>query len=342
MNLLPTPEQDQITESVRAFLTKELPTAQLREPLPPDGTPDERTWRRCAELGWLGLGLDAAAGGVGYGPAEETLLFRELGRHLAPGPFLGSVLGARLAAASGRSDAVAAILAGDERVGWAEPLTPADHVGERLHGQFTLLDTTGARWALALTPAGAALVETEPFEAPSDVPCLDSAVRLAVAAADDHPAAIWLPEGETGLFRRGLVLAAALLVGMAEATRDMAATYACTRVQFGKPIGSFQAIKHHCADMAVRAEAALAQTFLAAVTVAADQPDALFQATAAKVTAFDAAHRNAAANVHVHGGLGFTWEHDAHLYVKRAHVVDRMLGGQRSHLIQLLAQPSPQ
>ena len=329
MNLLPTPEQDQITESVRAFLTKELPT-------------DERTWRRCAGLGWFGLGLDESHGGVGYGLAEETLLFRELGRHLTPGPFLATVLGARLAAHAGEAGIAAAILSGEERVGWAEPCGPSDHVDETLQDRFTLLDCGGARWTLVLTQSGAGLLETDAFRSASAVACLDSSVSLAVVEAQDLPVRVWRPSGELRLFDRGLVLAAALLVGMAEATRDMAAAYATTRVQFGKPIGTFQAVKHQCADMAVRAEAALAQTLFAALTVADDRPDARFQATAAKVTAFDAAHRNAATNVHVHGGLGITWEHDAHLYVKRAHVVDRMLGGQRAHLLQLLAQPAPQ
>ena len=122
------------------------------------------------------------------------------------------------------------------------------------------------------------------------------------------------------MYRRGAVLVAASLTGIAEATRDISAAHAASRFQFDRPIGVNQAIKHPCADMAVRAELAWAQTLFAALATDERRQDAEFHAIGAKVVAADAAERNVAATVQVLGGMGFTFEHDANLYVKRAHV----------------------
>jgi alkylation response protein AidB-like acyl-CoA dehydrogenase len=133
-----------------------------------------------------------------------------------------------------------------------------------------------------------------------------------------------------------------MLVGIAEATRDMATAYAKTREQFGKPIGVNQAIKHRCADMAVAADAAVNQLLFAALSVQEERPDADFQVAAARVVADQAALTNARHNVQVHGGMGFTAECDAHLYVKRAHLLGRTFGGLRGAQADLLAQPAAQ
>jgi len=137
-------------------------------------------------------------------------------------------------------------------------------------------------------------------------------------------------------------MVAAMLVGIAEATRDLSAEHAKTRVQFGRPIGVHQAIKHRCADMAVRAEAAGSQMLLAALCVESGRADATFQAAAAKVVATDAAVANAASTIQVHGGMGFTSEHDAHLFLERAHVLDHLLGDRRQHLARLVELPPAQ
>lgn len=342
MNLLPTAEQEEIASSVAAFLGKELSVPKLRE-LIGSGTPVEpATWKRMAELGWFGLGLHEAAGGVGYGLPEEALMFREVGRHLAAGPLLATVLGARLAARAGQGDIAAAVLDGTERVAWAEPFPGTAHPDVTISGRFTVLDGAAARWLLVATPHAAALVEANALVNVDRIPCLDDGVDLAEGTLAGAAPAARRPAGEEPIHTRGLVLAAAMLVGIAEATRDAAVEYAKNRVQFGKPIGAFQAVKHRCADMAVRADAALSQLLFASLVVERRLPDARFQAATAKVTACDAALRNAAGNIQVHGGIGFTWEHDAHLYVKRAHVLDRMLGGRRSHLVELLSEPAPQ
>jgi alkylation response protein AidB-like acyl-CoA dehydrogenase len=130
-----------------------------------------------------------------------------------------------------------------------------------------------------------------------------------------------------------------MLAGLAEQVRDASAAYAKVRVQFGRPIGSFQAVKHRCADMALRAEAAWAQTEVAALRFAAPGAAAAFDVAAAKVVAVDAAIRNARDNIQNHGGIGFTAEHPAHLFLKRAHVLEQQLGATRAHLRTVLTAP---
>ena len=150
-----------------------------------------------------------------------------------------------------------------------------------------------------------------------------------------------LASADAVLFDRAAVLSAAMLVGLAEAARDQGAAYAQERVQFGKPIGVFQAIKHPCADMAVRCEAAWSQTCYAALALRDGLGDAAFQVSAAKSLAGDAAKDNASANLQIHGGYGFTTEYDAHTLVKRTHVLNALAGTQRLHLRRVLEAPAP-
>jgi alkylation response protein AidB-like acyl-CoA dehydrogenase len=144
-------------------------------------------------------------------------------------------------------------------------------------------------------------------------------------------------EGSSDLTLLGSVLISAMLVGVAEATRDMGVEYAKQRVQYGKPIGSYQAIKHPCADMATRCEAAVSLLLFAALAVREGRPDAVFQVAAAKRIATQAALENSRANVQIHGGMGYTWEHDAHLYVTRARVLNQVFGDVHAQQATLLA-----
>jgi alkylation response protein AidB-like acyl-CoA dehydrogenase len=139
------------------------------------------------------------------------------------------------------------------------------------------------------------------------------------------------------LRRMATVLVAAEAVGVAERTLEMSVEYAKVRQQFGKPIGTFQAIKHRCADMATRTEVARAVVTFAAVAVADDEPDADFHVHSAKALAADAAIENATDNVQNHGGMGYTWESDAHLYLKRARVLEHLCGSRIAHLDALAA-----
>jgi alkylation response protein AidB-like acyl-CoA dehydrogenase len=131
------------------------------------------------------------------------------------------------------------------------------------------------------------------------------------------------------------------MAGLAEATCAMSVEYAKEREQFGQPIGSFQAVKHRCADMAARAEAAITQTRWAALTVDASGPDGAFEVEAARVMATRAALTNSEVNVQNHGGIGFTWEHPAHRYVTRARLLELTGGSLADHQAKLLTAPTP-
>lgn len=333
MDLLPTQEQEEIARSTASFLAKELPITRLRELLDGPSAIDRAVWARAAALGWFALGLAEDVGGVGYGLAEEVLVFREIGRALAPGPMVATVLAARLAGRAGRSELAASITAGDIVVGLGVPRpgAPAE-IGDRVSGELDLLDGAWADLVLVAAPTGAALIAVSDLLDVEEISCIDEATRLARGRAEIVTAAAFAPTEAEDLYRRGAVLTSAMLVGIAEATRDQATDFAKNRVQFGKPIGSYQAIKHSCVDMAIRSEAAVSQLFFAALAVDTDRPDAAFQASAAKIVASDAARRNTAANVQIHGGMGFTFEQDAHLYAKRAQVLEQVFGPTVYHL----------
>ena len=170
---------------------------------------------------------------------------------------------------------------------------------------------------------------------------LDPGVRLATAEVSDLAPLHFVDAATEPVGLRAQVLVAAEAAGIAEATRDISVAYALARQQFGKPIGAHQAVKHRCADMAVAAVAASAQAFFAALALDRSSPDAAFQCASATFVATTAAMGNATRNISNHGGLGFTWEHDAHLYLKRAHLLEALLGGRAAHLCELLDAPGP-
>jgi alkylation response protein AidB-like acyl-CoA dehydrogenase len=324
MDLLPSADQDEIVATVRS---------QLDAGFDPS---DRALWRRCAELGWFGLGLDESLGGVGFGLAEEALLFAELGAHATPGPFLPTVLGARVAAEAGESELAAQVLSGEAVVALAEP-----HVTGRADdaGAVRIVDGPGADLLLHLTHDRVALVDAAAVDAVG-IPSIDTLVPVSIAH-DVGRATVRAEASDPAALRaRGTVLIAAELAGIATATAEQSTQYAKDREQFGVPIGSFQAVKHRCADMAVRAEAATASVRYAALALADGRPDATFAVHAARSVAGDAAVANARVNVQNHGGIGFTWEHTAHRFVTRAEVRSRTLGDRGTHLAALLAAPS--
>ena len=169
---------------------------------------------------------------------------------------------------------------------------------------------------------------------------LDELVRLGVVDLDGATATASVQDSSS-LWLRATVLLASQLAGNASATAAQSVEYAKDREQFGKPIGSFQAVKHRCADMAVLADAATSLSRYASLTVADSRPDAAFHAQAAWTIAARAAVTNAQVNVQNHGGIGFTWEHTAHRYVTRAQFLVRTLGNRADHLDALLAEPAP-
>jgi alkylation response protein AidB-like acyl-CoA dehydrogenase len=308
VNLEPSADQVGIAAAAASFLAKELPISRLRDLAAIEGGDaiDGPTWQRCAELGWLALGLSEDHGGIGLGLPEEVMLFRELGRYLAPGPFRSSVLGARVASMSGAGDLAESIASGERRVG----LQVDDDLA---------IDVRPGDLLLAVDETGGELFEVDTVQPVAGV---DPGTRFARVT---RGASVARADSAT-LLSRARVLAAAEQLGIIEAVRDMSAAYAQTRMQFDKPIGTFQAVKHRCADMAIAAYSTTGELFQAALLVEAGEPDGPFHAATAYVLATNGAKVSTADNIQNHGGIGFTWEQDSHLYLKRALLLERLLG----------------
>ena len=309
MTITPSPEQLSIFRAADEVLAREITAG-------PSFTADrraleestDRLWSTCAGLGWLGLAIPEDLGGLGLGAVEEAMLFRALGRHVAPGPFRSSVLGAHVAALAGDEQLTAAIVTGRRRVGM-------------LTGSFAV-DARRNDLVLALVGESTFLREAGAIEHQAGV---DPLVLWGTGAPGEVVAHV----RKSVVIARTYLIVAAELLGVIEAVRDMSAAYARTRVQFGNPIGAFQAVKHRCADMAVAAHATLSQVLYAGAAIDAGDTQACFHASAAYVLAAESAAKSAADNVQNHGGMGFTWEHRAHLYLKRAFFLERVLGSQR-------------
>lgn len=334
MDLLPDENQQEIIDATASFLDDQMPVSRLRDEDAAAVRHGEVLHAQMAELGWFGLGLSEADGGVGFTLVEEALLFREIGRRLGSTRVLASVIAAHVAAGAKDVARRDALIAGELSAAWAE-LQRGASLGDVLDGPLLAFDASGADLLVVACDAGAVLVDRSSLRELRSVPCIDEHTELAeVTLARVAPVA--RVGAEAGLGLRASALVSAMLVGVAETARDQAVAYACEREQFGKPIGIFQAIKHRCADMAVRCEVAWTQTCYAALALRDGHADAPFQASAAKVLATQAAQENAAHNVQVYGGYGFTVEYDAHLLVKRAHVLDQVCGATRSHLGRVL------
>lgn len=302
---------------------------------------DTGLWQAMAEQGWLGVALAERQGGIGMTWVEAAVLLEEIGRHTAPVPFLPSLLALTvLASAQGGPTDWVADLAGGDRigcVGWNKDpeAVSAVHSGGlwRLSGRFGPIEGAAvADVAVVATSSGVFAVDLASVGRPSAEPAMDGTRVLSWLILDETPATVL--EGDelaVGLLDRGAVGASAELLGGAARVLEMAAQYAKDRVQFDQPIGSFQAVKHRCADMVVDVEGMRSSTWYAAWAIAAGEPDASIAASTAKVWCSDAAKRVMASGLQVHGGIGFTWEHDLHLYMKRSQFAGLSYGDAAFH-----------
>jgi alkylation response protein AidB-like acyl-CoA dehydrogenase len=342
MDLLPSPEQTEIIESSASFLAAQMPLGRTRSLFETGVVPavDAGAWAAAAELGWFALGLPADLGGVGCGLADEVLLLREIGRVLAPGPFVSTVLGARVAAFGGAPGLADEIIAG-RRVGLAVPGTahPLGADGS-LGGAVQLIDGTDGL-VLVVTPVAAAIIDVSDLTGVETVPCIDPTVLLQRATATAVRPVATLANTADPIQQRADVLVAAVLTGIAEWACAASARHAIDRVQFGRPIGVNQAVKHPCADSLVQSRLAYAQTLFAGLAVDEGRADAELQAVSALLTASAAADSATAVTVQVLGGMGFTHEHDVQLYVKKTIQLTQTLGGTSARLSRLLTLPEP-
>lgn len=327
-------DQNQIVASMGKALSEQLPVSRLRGRHA--ASPDLAHLPALADLGVFGLGTSDAVGGAGFGITEEMLLFTELGRYLVTPNALAATLAARLAMALGMEELAKDFVAGQKTVCIANALSPFSF-DDVAHVPAHLMDSQGASFAVLWNDTGIVLLCLEGLAA-TPVASTDRSVSIHRCTLSEDAVLGRLAAGQTTLVREAHLLVCAMLLGMAEATRDMAVDYAKTRMQFGRPIGTFQAVKHRCANMAIGAETLKAQLVFAALAERDVWPDATFQNDACRLLAARCALSNAAANIQVHGGIGFTAECDAHLYLLRAHLYEH-IGGPKSAARQRLANP---
>lgn len=354
--LLINEDQSQIVESVRGFLATELPIERWRPAVNGDASSngsanghndsnETHYWAQMAELGWFGLGVSEEAGGVGFGFAEEVLLMRECGRQLTSPSVMATILGAHVAVAGGNTELAQRLISGEQRIAMTleAPLCEEDADSCQVYlfdHQPDDLVLVACHHALADTPIFF-ISESSQLRNLRELPCLDETVSMKAAELPMENS-LCLVEDHGGLLcARSRVMLAAMCCGIAEAARDLSVEYAKIREQFGQPIGKFQAVKHKCTDMAVRAELAWAQTMEACLDLQHGNPNALLKSASAKWLASDAAYRNGDAAIQVHGGIGFQAECNAHLFVKRAHVYDQLGGTMQQQERKILAQASP-
>ena len=301
-----------LQEGIRRLCAGRFDIETIRGLEPVAGVDRDR-WRALADTGVFSLRQSEADGGVGLGMTEAVLVFEELGRALVPGPLVGTHLAAGVIGGAGNGTVVVGGVHRREQPAVVAHLDALD--------RLVVLDDAGL-WAV-----GPDSLSAEPVERPLDP--LTPLHRVERFPAGDQV-------GDARMAQRweleGTVLAAALLLGLAQATVDLGVAYAREREQFGRPIAGFQAVKHLLADMLARAEVARSAVYAAGVTL--DQPevgDASRAAAGAKHVAGHAATANGKACIQVHGGMGFTWEIDAHLYLKRAWVLDTVFGSPDHH-----------
>jgi len=374
MNLGVSAEQRELRESVRRFLAERAPLPRVRELMDAPDAMDAGVWRLAADqLGLQGIAIAEEYGGAGFSFAEQAIVLEELGGALYTGPYLASAVLAATALGTSEDEGarrdllpgiasgqVIATLAFTEDDGsWSGDSVRLGAVkngdGWRLDGHKSfVLDGYGADLILvaAVTdadssgPAALSLFAVEGSAGGLDrrvLPTLDQTRRLGRLEFGDVPARlIGLPGAGRAVLEHTLDVAAIALaaeqLGGAQRALDMAVGYAKVRQQFGRAIGSFQAIKHRCADLLLEVESLRSAVGYAAAAVAEGSGEVPVLASLVKAYASEVYSRVAAENIQIHGGIGFTWEHDAHLYLKRAKASELFLGDGSYHRERLAAR----
>jgi alkylation response protein AidB-like acyl-CoA dehydrogenase len=349
-------EQQAIRSTAREFLSARYKSERIRELLESEHGFEQSDWEEMAELGWPGLALPEEWGGQGLGTVDLAVLFEEMGYSLAPSPLFSSTIAGLALAHCGTEE---------QRDRWLRPLAAGDTRGTpalfdagspALPGRFAMqsredgdgvvldgekvlvMDAAAADFLLVATADGRRHVVPREAEGVSlsAEPSLDPTRRLysvrfdgvRVEAGETLPAAE--PEYAPVFFRACVALAAEC-TGGAQRALEMAVEYAKDRKQFGRPIGSYQAVSHRCAQMLLETENSRSAVYGAA-WAADSEPDSLPRAASmAKAYSSDAGWRVPNASIQVHGGIGFTWEHDLHFFLKRGRANAAMLGDAKWH-----------
>jgi alkylation response protein AidB-like acyl-CoA dehydrogenase len=367
MNFVFTDEQDQLRDSVRRFLEETSPEAEVRRVMETSEGIDLHVWKQMAEMGLHGIAIPEAYGGQGFSPVELGIVLEEMGRRLICTPFFSSVvLGATAILEAGSEEQKRALLPAIAEGTQRATLALVEAEGSWDPGEVSLSASGSGSWDLSgekcfvldghtadliVVAARTGSAATDPVAlfivqgdadglTRSPLETMDPTRKLATISFSNTPAELLgdAADGSAALAKTLDIASACLaneMVGGAQVALDMAVQYAKDRVQFGRAIGSFQAIKHKCADMLLSVEASKSAAYYATWT-AAESPDELpVVAPMAKAHASEAYVLCTAENIQIHGGIGFTWEHPAHLYFKRAKSSQLYLGNESFHYAQL-------
>jgi len=365
-------EQEMLRASARDFLAKQAPSSYVRRMMDAEDAWDPELWKRLADLGWTALGIPEEYGGVGTF-LDLAVVLEEAGRALLPGPFfatMGLAVPALLEAGTGpqKESVLRRIASGEARatVALTEPAGRWDAEGIALSAT-----RSGDGWRLDGTKLFVADAAAAGFTVVAARTRASGEEGVTLFLVEGRPPGMtvtplrtmdmtrrWYQVGFDGVFlppdavmgapdrgwtplRRALewgeAAICAEMVGGAQHVLETSVDYAKTRQQFGKPIGIYQAVSHKLADMLLEIESARSATYYAAWAVDADAPDRSLAASIAKAYVSDAYRRAAGNGIQVHGGIGFTWEHDMHLYFKRAKASEVTLGDATYHR-ELVAQ----
>ena len=334
MSIAVTEDHRALAQTVADFLAKHQARAIARGLLESDEEPLPSFWREMARLGLLGLHVGEEHGGSGFTLSEVLVVAEQLGRAVAPGPFVPTVITSALIAAAAPEDLRKRLLPGladGTLVGAAALGGDVSYADGSASGNAGVV-ISGALADILLVPSGddVLVIEKALGGVAATVPAnLDPSRRAAkVRLADAHATA--LPGARGLLTDIARTVFAAEAAGIAAEVTAQASEYAKTRVQFGRPIATFQAVKHHCANMLVAAELATAAAWDAGRAGVASGDQLSYTAAIAATLAIPAAAANAQLNIQVHGGIGFTWEHDAHLYLRRAAAVAAVVDAEQA------------
>jgi alkylation response protein AidB-like acyl-CoA dehydrogenase len=329
-----TDDQQAIKRTATEMLAARFKPERVRE-LAEAGQHDEGAWKEMSELGWAGIFIGEDHGGQGLGIVELAILTEELGYALAPVPLLSNAAAGLVLEHAGSDE---------QKERWLPGIASGEArgtVGVAANGEARLVpDADTAEVIVLLSPDGSGTVveasaaDIEPFEA------LDRTRRFARVRADGGEPLEG--DGQAAL-DRAITALAAETVGVAQRAMEMAVEYARDRKQFGRPIGSYQAVSHRCAQMLLEVEGSRSAAYYAAWCADAE-PDSLpAAASMAKAYSSDAGWRVCGSSLQVHGGIGFTWEHDLHFYLKRARANGALYGSAKEHrerIAELTLEPA--
>ena len=342
-------DQDALRDAVRRFLTSETPSSYVRAMAEDDRGFTDAFWDRLAAMGWPGLLVPEEHGGIGLGLVDMVVVMEEMGRLPLPGPFFSSSVLATLAARRLGADELLAPLASGtlrgavalEELGHGDPVDRVRARARRKGADWIVtghkplvLDGHTADWVIVVARTeeglGSFLLEGPRGE---PVPTLDPTRKAARLVLDEERVVAIGPRGDhTAMWRRvvddAAVALSAELIGASEAALDLAVDYAKVRVQFDRPLAKFQAIRHKAVDMLQRLELARVGAHYAAWASDVDDESRARAAAMAKSFVAEAAVFISGEDIQIHGGVGFTWDCDAHFYFKRAKQNDAMLGYQ--------------